>query len=47
MKYVKLEDVLKFCPQNNDIVGYKPSYLREKILELPIYDIPEEESDTE
>jgi hypothetical protein len=34
-KYIKLEDVLKFCPENNDVTGYKPSQLRKKILRLP------------
>ena len=37
-KYVKLDDVLKFIP-NNDICGPKPSALREKLNALPTVEL--------
>lgn len=43
--YVKLEDVLALLPED-DIVGPKPTYLREKIAELPAIIVTELEDDT-
>jgi hypothetical protein len=43
--YVKLEDVLALLPED-DTVGPKPTYLREKIIELPAIIITELEDDT-
>ena len=34
-KYVKLEDVLALIP-TDDIAGPKPTYLRQKLAELPV-----------
>jgi hypothetical protein len=43
--YIKLEDVLALLPEN-DIVGFKPTYLRKKLAELPAIIITELEDDT-
>ena len=43
--YVKIEDVLALIPED-DTVGPKPTYLREKIAELPAIIIAELEDDT-
>lgn len=43
MTLVNLDDVLNLIPKdNNDVVGPKPSYLREAILNLPQYNIDKE-----
>lgn len=43
MILVNLDNVLNLIPKdNNDVVGPKPSYLREALMKLPQYNIDKE-----